>query len=431
MTPPNPHPPNIHVPPDPGADARLLADFAELSAIGATPAGGVERQAATAADGQTRDWLAGWLTERGFTVSCDRVGNMFGRYEFVPGAPYVLAGSHLDSQPRGGRFDGAYGVLAAAHAADRLRGYYQQTGTRPRFNLAVVNWFNEEGCRFPPSMTGSAVFTGAMPLETALATTDTAGVTAAEALAAIGALGSTDVFDDARPVCSYAEIHIEQGRELDKAALPLGLVDATWAANKYQISVIGAQAHTGATAMADRQDALYGAALAVVAVRELAADFGEQLHTSCGQLTVFPNSPVVVAREVHMHLDLRSSSDELLAEADAVLRQQFAEIELKADVRIERRFAHTWKGHRYQPEGVALARAVAADLDVPSMIVKTRAGHDSTNMKDLVPTVMLFIPSVEGISHAEAEFTRDEHLTTGADILTETLARLLAGALLP
>jgi beta-ureidopropionase / N-carbamoyl-L-amino-acid hydrolase len=431
MTPPHPHAPDVQVPHDPAADARLLADFAELSAIGATSAGGVERQAATVEDGLSRAWLGSWLTERGFAVSCDRIGNMFGRYEFVPGAPYVLAGSHLDSQPRGGRFDGAYGVLAAAHAADRLRGYYLESGTRPRFNVAVVNWFNEEGCRFPRSMMGSAVFTGAMPLETALATTDTTGVTAAEALTAIDAVGDSDVFDDSRPVCSYAEIHIEQGRELDKAGLPLGLVDATWAANKYQISVIGAQAHTGATAMADRQDALYGAALAVVAVRELADRFGEQLHTSCGQLTVYPNSPVVVAREVHLHLDLRSASDELLAEADAALRQRFAEIELKADVRIERRFAHTWKGHRYQPEGVALAHAVAADLGVPSMIVKTRAGHDSTNMKDMVPTVMLFIPSVEGISHAEAEFTRDEHLCTGVDILTETLARLLDGALLP
>jgi N-carbamoyl-L-amino-acid hydrolase len=419
----------VHVPPDPAADARLLADFAELSAIGATPAGGVERQAATAADGRAREWLAGWLTGRGFGVSCDRIGNMFGLHEFVPGAPYVLAGSHLDSQPRGGRFDGAYGVLAAAHAADRLRAYYRDSGATPRFNLGVVNWFNEEGCRFPPSMMGSAVFTGAMPLQQALDTADTAGVTAGEALAAIGGLGDADVFDASRQVGSYAEIHIEQGRELDKAGLPLGLVDATWAANKYQLSVIGAQAHTGATAMADRRDALYGAALVVVATRELAERFGERLHTSCGQLTVYPNSPVVVAREVHLHLDLRSESDELLAEADAVLRRQLAEIEVKADVAIERRFAHTWSGHVYQPEGVRLAEQVTADLGVGSMLVKTRAGHDSTNMKDLVPTVMLFIPSVDGISHAEAEFTRDEDLCTGVDVLTETMARMLEGAL--
>lgn len=419
----------VHVPRDPAADARLLADFADLSAIGATPAGGVERQAATAADGQARAWLASWLTGRGFAVHTDRIGNLFGLHEFVPGAPYVLAGSHLDSQPRGGRFDGAYGVLAAAHAAERLVASARESGVRPRFNLGVVNWFNEEGCRFTPSMMGSAVFTGALPLQQARETTDVAGVSAAEALADIDGLGAADVFGSERAVTAYAEIHIEQGRELDKAGLPLGLVDSTWAANKYRISVLGAQSHTGATAMADRQDALYGAALAVVAVRELADRFGEELHTSCGQLTVYPNSPVVVAREVHLHLDLRSPSDALLAAADALLRQQFAEIEVRADVTIERRFAHTWSGHRYQPEGVELARAVAADLGVGSMIVPTRAGHDSTNMKDLVPTVMLFIPSVEGISHAEAEFTRDEDLCTGVEVLTETLARMLEGAL--
>ena len=351
----------------------------------------------------------------------------------MPGAPYVLAGSHLDSQPRGGRFDGAYGVLAAAHAAERLRRRHADAGTTPRFNIAVVDWFNEEGCRFKPSMMGSGVFTGKIPLADALATTDDAGTTAGEALAAIDGLGDGDVLGAGsdRPLHAYAEIHIEQGRELDKAGLAIGLVDSTWAANKYEISVIGAQAHTGATAIADRHDALYGAALAVVALRELADRYGEELHTSCGQLTVYPNSPVVVPREVHMHLDLRSPSDELLAAADADLRRRFAEIEVQADVAIERRFAHTWKGHLYQPEGVELAREVIRDLGVEGMPVRTRAGHDSTNMKDLVPTVMLFIPSVDGVSHAEDEFTRDEDLCTGVDVLTETLARILDGALDP
>lgn len=423
------HPP-IRVEPSGTADAALLADFAALSRIGATPPGGVERQAATPEDGQTRRWLQDWLTARGFTVAQDRIGNLFGLLELVPGAPYVLVGSHLDSQPRGGRFDGAYGVLAAAHAADRLRTHYAAASVAPRLNVAVVDWFNEEGSRFKPSMMGSGVFTGAIPLERALGTADAAGTTVAEALDAIDGRGTTDVFGPgARTVGAYAEIHIEQGRELDKAGIGIGLVDSTWAANKYEIAVLGSQAHTGATAMADRQDALYGAALAVVAVRELADRYGEDLHTSCGQLTVHPNSPVVVAREVHLHLDLRSPSDELLAGADERLRARFAEIEVQADVRIERTFAHTWKGHVYQPEGVVLARAVADDLGLASMRVRTRAGHDSTNMKDVVPTVMLFIPSVDGVSHAESEFTHDEDLCRGTDVLTETMARLLEGAL--
>ena len=421
--------PGIRVPRDPAADAALLDDFADLSAIGATPAGGVERQAATAEDGGTREWLRAWLSARGFTVVQDRVGNLFGLLELVPGAPYVVAGSHLDSQPRGGRFDGAYGVLAAAHAADRLRRHYAARPGRPRHNVAVVNWFNEEGSRFKPSMMGSGVFVGTLPLKRALATMDSSGVSVEDALRAIDGLGEDDVFgEDARRVGAYAEVHIEQGRELDKAGIGIGLVDSTWAANKYEIAVLGSQGHTGATAMADRQDALYGAALAVVAVRELAGRYGEDLHTSCGQLTVYPNSPVVVAREVHMHLDLRSPSDELLAEADELLRRRFAEIEVQADVKVEPTFAHSWQGHTYHPEGVELARAVCEDLELASMTVRTRAGHDSTNMKDLVPTVMLFIPSVDGISHAESELTNDEDMCRGADVLTETLARMVEGA---
>ncbi|AQA05093.1 Zn-dependent hydrolase [Mycobacterium sp. MS1601] len=421
----------VRIPPNRLADNWFLEDFTTMSGFGATPAGGVERQAGTAGDGQTRQWLAQWLSSRGFRVAYDRIGNQFGLCELAPGAPYVLVGSHLDSQPRGGRFDGAYGVLAAAHAVDRLQRHYTEQPDGAWVNLAVVNWFNEEGSRFKPSMQGSGVFTGKIDLAAALSTADTAGVTVREALDALGMRGQTDVFEAGShhspgglSVCGYAEIHIEQGRELDKAGIRLGVVPATWAANKYEIAVVGAQAHTGATAIADRQDALLGAAKIIVALRDIADQHGEHLHTSCGQLTVYPNSPVVVAREVHMHLDLRSPDDALLAAADEQLRRACAEIEVAADVRIERRFAHTWKGHTYQPEGVALAEAAIDDLGLSHMQVLTRAGHDSTNMKDLVPTVMLFIPSVDGVSHAEAEYTHDADLTAGVDVLTEVVARM-------
>ncbi|MGW0038481.1 M20 family metallo-hydrolase [Gordonia sp. NPDC003376] len=427
----------IHVPANAEDSQEFLADFAQMSTFGATPAGGVDREAATDADAAQRKWLAAWLTERGFEVRFDRIGNMFGLLELVPGAPYVLAGSHMDSQPRGGRFDGAYGVLAAAHAFDRLRRLYADPvcPTRPSFNLALVNWFNEEGSRFTPSMQGSGVFTGKLDLDAALATADGDGVTVSEALGRHGMLGDevfplndSGGFRDER-VAAYAEIHIEQGRELDKAGITMGVVPSTWGANKYEIGVVGWQGHTGATAITDRQDALYGAARIVVALRELAEIYGDELHTSCGQLTVYPNSPVVVPREVHMHLDLRSSSDDILAAADSDLSRMFTEIEIAADVQIEKRFAHTWKGHDYPAGGVALAESTIGDLGFRSMQVRTRAGHDSTNMKDLVPTVMLFIPSVDGVSHAENEYTADDDMLAGVTVLTETLARMVEGAL--
>ncbi|MGW2665517.1 M20 family metallo-hydrolase [Nocardia tengchongensis] len=408
-------------------DAAFLADFTTMSGFGATEAGGVERQAATAADALTRRWLAEWLRERGFQVKRDRIGNLFGLLEVTPGAPYVLIGSHLDSQPRGGRFDGAYGVLAGAHAIDRVRRQLLSEPGGSAVNLAVVDWFNEEGSRFKPSMMGSSVYCGKLDLETALATTDSNGTSVRDALTFIGELGDDDIFDASGAPVAYVEIHIEQGKILDKQGVDIGLVTSTWAANKYEISVHGAQAHTGSTEMADRQDALYGAALAVTAVRELADRYDRELHTSCGQLTVYPNSPVVVAREVRMHLDLRSPDDEILAAADEYLRRQFAQIEVRANVRIEKRHAHTWTANYYQAEGVELARAAVEDLGLSNVEIRTRAGHDSTNMKDLVPSIMLFIPSVDGISHSELEYSHDRDLCNGVDLVTEILLRLSSG----
>lgn len=401
----------------------LLADFRELSRIGATGSGGVERQAATPEDGASRAWLRRWLSQRGFRVGNDRIGNMFGLYEFRPGAPYVLAGSHLDSQPRGGRYDGAYGVLAAAHAADRVRRRYAGAAA-PRFNVGVVNWFNEEGSRFAHSMMGSGVFSGKLALADALAYTDRQGITVERALRDLDELGNADIVDPAG-LAAFTEIHIEQGPVLDKEGIDIGLVSSTWAANKYDIVVHGAQAHTGATPMADRKDALYGAALIVVALRELADRFGEELHTSCGRLDVTPNSPVVVPAEVHLHLDLRSSAQTLLDQADTALRQRLAEIEVQADVRIERRVADRWQEAPYPDPGIELARDVAGELGFSSRVIRTRAGHDSTNLKGLVPTIMLFVPSVDGISHNELEYTHDRDLVHGVDLLTGVLDRLV------
>ncbi|KRE81613.1 M20 family metallo-hydrolase [Arthrobacter sp. Soil763] len=411
-------------------DAAFLRDFATMSRFGATPNGGVDRQAATAADGEQRRWLTGLLESRGFSVRFDRAGNQWGLYEAVPGAPFVVVGSHMDSQPTAGRYDGAYGVLAAAHAAFRLveawsGGQRARAAGGPRFNIAVVNWFNEEGSRFKPSMMGSSVYTGKLSLETALETTDAAGIRVRDALDAIGGRGD---YGGPEAACC-AEIHIEQGRSMERDGVTIGLVNSNWAANKYEFVVLGEQAHTGSTVIADRRDALLGASMMVVAARELADRFPGVLHTSVGQLTVYPNSPVVVPSRVNLLLDLRSADEAVLAEADALLHRRISEIEQLANVSVERHHSHSWPVTPYQPEGVELAAKVAADLGLSSREVMTLAGHDSTNMKDLVPTVMLFVPSVDGISHNEHEFTRDEDTVAGVAMLTEVLGRLCEGAL--
>lgn len=409
-----------------GADAGFIGDFATLCTFGATEGGGVERLAGSTPDGRQRAWLTGIMEDYGFRVEFDQIGNQFGLMELVPGAPYVVVGSHLDSQPTAGRYDGAYGVLAAVHAADRTAQTYKEEGKQPKYNLAIVNWFNEEGARFKPSMMGSSVYTGKLDVSQALSTTDQDGITVGEALSGINCLGSGP-----GPEAAFAaEIHIEQGRSMERDGITIGLVDSNWAANKYEFIVHGEQAHTGSTVIADRRDALLGASMLVVAAREVADRFPDGLlHTSVGQLNVYPNSPVVVPSRVTMLLDLRSADEQVLAEADELLHRRVAEIEEQARVSITRNSSHSWPVTPYQPEGVALAARVAESLDLPHSRVKTLAGHDSTNMKDIVPTVMLFVPSVDGISHNEHEYTTDEDLVAGLHMLTEVVKRLADGEL--
>jgi N-carbamoyl-L-amino-acid hydrolase len=420
MTSSPPRPPR-----DPAADdARFLRDFETMSSFGATPSGGVDRQAASEADNAQRRWFAGLLEENGLRVVYDRVGNQFGLLERVPGAPYVVVGSHMDSQPTAGRYDGAYGVLAAAHAVFRIAA---EDGAEapPVHNLAVVNWFNEEGSRFTPSMMGSAVYTGKLPLETALAASDSSGTTVAEALAPTGFLGD----GDGPEAVLCAEIHIEQGRLLENSGTTIGLVGASWAASKYEITVHGEQAHSGATAMEDRRDALVGASMLVVAARELADRFPGVLHTAVGRLDVYPNSPVVVPSRATLLLDLRSPDEAVLAEADELLLAEVARVEAAANVTVERTLSHSWGVNPYQPEGVELARASAERLGLRSGEIMTVAGHDSINMKERVPTVMLFVPSAGGVSHNEGEYTEDADLLAGLAVLTDVTRRLGAGEL--
>lgn len=405
----------------------FLHDWAEHSRFGAVAGtNGVDRQAASTADGEQRAWFAKLLESRGFSVHRDAIGNQFGLLEFVPGSPYVLTGSHLDSQPTAGRFDGAYGVLASAHAAFRLADEFRANPEGVTHNIAVVNWFNEEGSRFKPSMMGSSVFTGKLDLDVALATTDPAGTSVVEALDAISERGSFPGLE----VASYAEVHVQQGRSMEEDGVTIGLVNATWAAHKFEFKVSGAQAHSGAAAMPDRQDALLGAARLIVAARELVDEFTPgDLHTACGEIHVYPNSPVVVASEVTLLIDLRSPSAEVISGAVDLLHRAIARIERDDRVSISVIAEHSWDQNPYQPEGVSLAAEVARDLGLSHDRVMTVAGHDSTNMKDLVPTIMLFVPSVAGVSHNLDEYTTDADLVAGLDHLTGVLRRLIRGEL--
>jgi N-carbamoyl-L-amino-acid hydrolase len=404
----------------------FLTDFAEMSTYGATDRGGVHREAGTTDDMAVRAWLREVFASLTLTEHQDRIGNQFGLKEYVPGAPYVLVGSHLDSQPMAGKYDGAYGVLAAVHAAQRVIRQIDDGELTPTLNLGVVNWFNEEGSRFEPSMMGSSVYTGKLDLQTALATLDRAGVSVADVLSG----EEVERHDTAPEAASYAEIHIEQGPVLEATGNTIGLVEATWGAKKYQVTITGDQGHTGATPMERRQDALYGAAKYIVAAREIVEEFPSGvLHTAVSTLELFPNSPVTYAGEVTINLDLRSENTAVLAEAETRLAQRRTEIEQLAGVKISQELTHEWGLMPYQSAGLDLAESVVHDLGHPFQYIKTVAGHDSTNMKDQVPTVMLFVPSRDGYSHNEKEFTTDNDMLVGVDMLTGVVRRLITGEL--
>ncbi|WP_181273936.1 M20 family metallo-hydrolase [Brevibacterium oceani] len=430
---------------DPSSDNAFLTAFHHVATIGATDNNGVDRQALTPEDKQTRDWMRAWAEAHSFEVRVDAIGNMFACLQLVPdaseaspapdspsgsadtsAAPYVLIGSHLDSQPLGGRFDGAYGVIAALFAALRVKEQLDESGQQPTFNLAVVNWFNEEGGRFAPSIMGSSVYAGLFDLDEMLAVTDLDGTSVAEALATIGYDGT----DTPPEAITYAEIHIEQGRILEREATDIGVVESSWYTQKLDIDVLGEQSHTGATAMADRHDALVAAAKVVLAVAEVVDEFDDEaLVSSVGQHVVEPNSPIVVPRRVHMVADLRSSDPAIVQTARDSLRTQIAEIARAHDITINVEDFDIRDKQPFPLEGVELAEKAVANEGLTIRRLETMAGHDSVAMNHRVPGVMMFVPSVDGVSHCEREFTTDEDMLRGVRVLTSVAGELVRGQL--
>ncbi|RNE49310.1 M20 family metallo-hydrolase [Corynebacterium alimapuense] len=407
-------------------DQAFLADFHDTYQFGATPANGVDRQAGTREDGQIRDWFRERAIAAGMEVRVDSVGNLFALYNWDPSLNHVFLGSHLDSQPLGGRFDGCYGVIAALHAAQEINARVQAGELEPVHNLAVVDWFNEEGARFQPSIMGSSVVAGSMDRDKILATKDSKGISVKEALEDIGYLGT-----DVAPIpTAYAEIHIEQGRLLERHKTEIGAVTQSWYTQKLLVTVNGEQSHTGATYMADRHDALAAAAEIVLKTEAVVDTFpAEEIVTSVGQLTVEPNSPIVVPRQVNMVVDLRAHLRSQVEEARTRLLEQFKEIEARRHLTVLAQ-DYDIRDHQHYPlEGIELTEKAAAEAGQSCMRIETMAGHDSVPMNRIVPTVMVFVPSVDGVSHCEREFTRDEDLVAGVKVLAEIASKLVSGSL--
>lgn len=410
-----------------GVEAKdFISDFHQTWEFGATAHNGVDRQAGTKAHGELRDWFTAKARAAGFEIKIDSIGNVFALLSFVDGADYVLTGSHLDSQPLGGRFDGCFGVIAALHAAIELKRRVEEGALEPIYNLAVVDWFNEEGARFAPSIMGSSVMCGLFDLDEMLDVCDSKGITVKAALESIGYLGS----DVAPSAAAYAEIHIEQGRLLERNATAIGAVTQSWYTQKLYVDVIGEQSHTGATIMADRHDALPAAALIVLKTEQVVEEFEpEQIVTSVGQFDVEPNSPIVVPRQVSLVIDLRAHRRSDVEKARRILVDYCAEVASSRNITIHAQDFDIRDHQVYPDDGVELTEKAAANTGISCMRIETMAGHDSVALNRIVPTVMTFVPSEGGVSHCEREFTSDRDLVNGLVVHTETLSRLLTGEL--
>ena len=393
----------------------------EVSTFGATAAGGLHRLTASADDGKARDWLSKKFKEYGYHKRTDSVGNMYGILECSSSdAPIIFAGSHLDSQPFGGRFDGAFGVVSALAAVQALSKWFERENIRPKYNLGVVNWTNEEGARFAPSLLGSKVFAGTLSEHEALASEDSDGICLRDALSNIGFAGS-----DAPPenIAGYIEPHIEQGPVLEKAGKTIGVVEGNWGTVKYQITFDGKASHTGPTPMSSRIDALLPAASLILFMRQLSDETDGKLLTSVGRLDIDPNSTNVVAGRVKLYAELRDIDEKRLKNARHRLEQQVKSlssggIQTKLECVVDRPIG------QFDPKLTDAIEKASESCSYSSMRMHSVAGHDAVAVSCVVPSAMIFVPSTDGLSHNEKEFTAPEDLLAGANVLARTLGFL-------
>ncbi len=390
---------------------RLWQSLMDLAKIGATPKGGVCRIALTDRDREGRDLVCSWLKSAGCTISVDSIGNIFARR---PGRnndlPPVVAGSHIDTQPTGGKFDGNYGVLAALEVVRTLNDRSIET-ERP-FEVAI--WTNEEGTRFTPVMMGSGVFAGAFTLDHALAQKDIDGKSVGDELRRIGYAGDIPT---GKPFAAYFEAHIEQGPILEDTENTIGVVTGALGLRWYDVVVTGQDAHAGPTPMHLRKDGLLAAARIVEEVNRIALAHQPAGRGTVGFMQVKPNSRNVVPGEVRLSVDLRHADKARLDLMEAELRQACEKIEHRGGVRIEMKCVTDYPPLAFDDGLVGSVRSSAQELGYRHMDIVSGAGHDACYVARVAPTAMIFVPCESGISHNEIENAEPEHLEAGGNVL--------------
>ena len=390
---------------------RLETTIEELGKVGATERGGLTRLALSDEDKRGRDLMTAWMREAGLRVSVDQMGNIFGERAGEPGRPPVMMGSHVDSVPTGGKYDGQLGVLCALEAIRTLND--QRVRTRHPVTLAIFT--NEEGARFQPAMIASGVMAGKISLEDAYNARDKDGRRLVDELERIGYLGSEPCVP--RPLRAYLELHIEQGPQLEEEGLAVGVVEGIVAIAWSRLTIHGVQDHAGPTPMRIRHDALVAAAEVVAGVRGIARQLGGDLVTTVGNLTVAPNIVNAIPGRVSLSIDMRDPSDATLDRARPLLDRVVAEACAREGVTYE--LEHYWRVP-YTPfdrEVVDAVERAARAAGARHRRILSGAGHDAQYMAAIGPAGMVFVPSRGGRSHCEEEFTPMDDIEYGANTL--------------
>jgi beta-ureidopropionase / N-carbamoyl-L-amino-acid hydrolase len=397
---------------------RLEASMEALGRIGATAKGGLNRVALTDDDRRGRDLLVGWMREADLTVTVDQMGNIFGHRAGAGGLPPVMMGSHADSVPTGGKYDGQLGVLCALETVRTLNDCKVQT----RHPVAMAIFTNEEGARFQPAMIGSGVMAGKIPLEDAYNARDRDGIRLGDELERIGYLGSEPCIP--RPLRAYLELHIEQGPILEEENLPVGVVEGIVAIAWSRVTLTGVQDHAGPTPMRIRHDALVAAAEIVRGVREIPRKIGGDMVSTVGRLDVTPNIPNAIPGRVTMSIDLRAPDEHHITRGLGFVDRLVKDAARAEGVTYE--LEHYWRVPRthFDPEVVDTIEAAARSLGCGYRRILSGAGHDAQYMAVICPTWMIFVPSRDGRSHCEEEFTPMDDIEHGANTLLLAASKL-------
>jgi len=391
---------------------RLWATLMEMAKIGATEKGGNCRLSLTDLDKQGRDLFVAWCEEAGCTVSIDAAGNIFARRPGRDGSrPAVMMGSHLDTQPTGGRFDGVLGVLAGLEAVRTLNDHGIETDAP----IDLVCWTNEEGSRFSPAMMGSGVFCGIFPMDEIAAKADVDGLTFGDELARIGYAG--DEVPGARDVGAYFELHIEQGPILEAAEKTIGVVTAAQGQRWYEITVTGAESHAGPTPMPRRRDALVSASKIVQEVNRIGHAHAPHACATVGHMQVRPNSRNVIPGEVFLTVDFRHPDDDTLKTMNDELKAFCERLCEPGKIAVEVVDFWYFPPTPFNSDCVEAVRAGAEMAGFGHMDIVSGAGHDAVYLAGVAPTGMIFVPCEDGISHNEIENATPEDCAAGCQVL--------------